>query len=173
MQASVYLLKAKTATHIVIIFHSSINTGSVFSFDQFYWLSIWCFFICAQVECRVCYRIIHPLEEIKCSVSRCEQPFHLTCVAEYTANFTAESFRCPQHVSWNVMNWVCLILHVLHIGKDILVTFNIHTWVYLPGFNTYCFVHMDTCYIQCTVILYWWFKNEDAMCIISGHNYRL
>uniref|UniRef100_A0A453P2J1 RING-type domain-containing protein n=1 Tax=Aegilops tauschii subsp. strangulata TaxID=200361 RepID=A0A453P2J1_AEGTS len=51
------------------------------------------------VECRVCYKIIHPLEEIKCSVSRCEQMFHLTCVVEYTANFTAESFRCPQHVS--------------------------------------------------------------------------
>ncbi|KAM3226639.1 hypothetical protein ACQJBY_058968 [Aegilops geniculata] len=49
------------------------------------------------VECRVCYKIIHPLEEIKCSVSRCEQMFHLTCVVEYTANFTAESFRCPQH----------------------------------------------------------------------------
>ncbi|VAI58386.1 unnamed protein product [Triticum turgidum subsp. durum] len=49
------------------------------------------------VECRVCYKIIHPSEEIKCSVSRCEQMFHLTCVVEYTANFTAESFRCPQH----------------------------------------------------------------------------
>ncbi|CAM0953233.1 unnamed protein product [Alopecurus aequalis] len=49
------------------------------------------------VECRVCYRIIHPLEEIKCSVSRCEQSFHLACAMEYTANFTTESFKCPQH----------------------------------------------------------------------------
>ncbi|KAM0870563.1 hypothetical protein ACQ4PT_039935 [Festuca glaucescens] len=49
------------------------------------------------VECRVCYKIIHPLEEIKCSVSRCEQSFHLTCVVEDTANFTTESFKCPQH----------------------------------------------------------------------------
>ncbi|XP_047046855.1 histone-lysine N-methyltransferase ASHR3-like [Lolium rigidum] len=49
------------------------------------------------VECRVCYKVIHPLDEIKCSVSRCEQSFHLTCVVEDTANFTAESFKCPQH----------------------------------------------------------------------------
>uniref|UniRef100_A0ACD5YCN0 Uncharacterized protein n=1 Tax=Avena sativa TaxID=4498 RepID=A0ACD5YCN0_AVESA len=49
------------------------------------------------VECRLCYKLIHPLEEIKCSVSRCEQAFHLSCVVEDTASFTAESFKCPQH----------------------------------------------------------------------------
>jgi len=58
------------------------------------------------VECRLCYKFIHPLEEIKCSVSRCEQVFHLSCVVEDTASFTAESFKCPQHVSSNVMKWV-------------------------------------------------------------------
>uniref|UniRef100_A0A0D9YUU6 Histone-lysine N-methyltransferase n=1 Tax=Oryza glumipatula TaxID=40148 RepID=A0A0D9YUU6_9ORYZ len=49
------------------------------------------------VECRLCSKIIHPGEEIKCSVSRCGELFHLTCAAEDTANFIAESFKCPQH----------------------------------------------------------------------------
>ncbi|KAF0933606.1 hypothetical protein E2562_018848 [Oryza meyeriana var. granulata] len=49
------------------------------------------------VECRLCYKIIYPGEEIKCSVSRCGEMFHLTCAAEDTPNFVAESFKCPQH----------------------------------------------------------------------------
>uniref|UniRef100_A0A0D9VI72 SET domain-containing protein n=1 Tax=Leersia perrieri TaxID=77586 RepID=A0A0D9VI72_9ORYZ len=49
------------------------------------------------VECRLCSKIIYPGEEIKCSVSRCEEMFHLSCAAEDTANFVAESFKCPQH----------------------------------------------------------------------------
>ncbi|XP_052145694.1 histone-lysine N-methyltransferase ASHR3-like isoform X2 [Oryza glaberrima] len=49
------------------------------------------------VECRLCSKIIHPGEEIKCSVSRCGELFHLNCAAEDTTNFIAESFKCPQH----------------------------------------------------------------------------
>lgn len=65
-------------------------------------------FISAQVECRLCSKIIHPGEEIKCSVSRCGELFHLTCAAEDTTNFIAESFKCPQHVSSDLMNWSVL-----------------------------------------------------------------
>ncbi|AQK53524.1 Histone-lysine N-methyltransferase ASHR3 [Zea mays] len=49
------------------------------------------------VECRLCSKIIYVGEEIKCSVKKCPQMFHLKCVAEDTSNFTVESFRCPQH----------------------------------------------------------------------------
>ncbi|KAL5213291.1 hypothetical protein ABZP36_024138 [Zizania latifolia] len=48
------------------------------------------------VECRICSKIIYPGEEIRCSVSRCGEMFHRAC-AEDTANFIAESFKCPQH----------------------------------------------------------------------------
>ncbi|KAL5207836.1 hypothetical protein ABZP36_032271 [Zizania latifolia] len=49
------------------------------------------------VECRICSKIIYPGEEIRCLVSRCGEMFHLACAAQDTANFTAESFKCPQH----------------------------------------------------------------------------
>ncbi|CAL5020960.1 unnamed protein product [Urochloa decumbens] len=51
-----------------------------------------------EVECRLCSKIIYPGEEIKCTVGRCTKVFHLNCVVKGTTNFTAESFRCPQHV---------------------------------------------------------------------------
>ncbi|KAK3154602.1 hypothetical protein QOZ80_2BG0192750 [Eleusine coracana subsp. coracana] len=49
------------------------------------------------VECRACYKIIYAGEGIKCSVSRCREDFHLNCIVKDTANFTADSFKCPQH----------------------------------------------------------------------------
>uniref|UniRef100_A0A0A9CW57 SDG4 n=1 Tax=Arundo donax TaxID=35708 RepID=A0A0A9CW57_ARUDO len=49
------------------------------------------------VECRLCSKIIYAGEEIKCSVSRCPEKFHLNCMVKDTTNFTAESFKCPQH----------------------------------------------------------------------------
>ncbi|KAF8677836.1 hypothetical protein HU200_046427 [Digitaria exilis] len=49
------------------------------------------------VECRMCSRIIYAGEKIQCSVSNCREMFHLNCVVKDTSNFTAESFRCPQH----------------------------------------------------------------------------
>ncbi|CAL4968297.1 unnamed protein product [Urochloa decumbens] len=49
------------------------------------------------VECRICSRMIYAGEEIRCSVSRCSEIFHLNCVVKTTSNFIAESFRCPQH----------------------------------------------------------------------------
>jgi len=47
----------------------------------------------------LCSKIIYAGEEIKCSVKKCPLMFHLNCVVKDTSNFTAESFRCPQHVS--------------------------------------------------------------------------
>ncbi|RCV07254.1 hypothetical protein SEVIR_1G233300v4 [Setaria viridis] len=49
------------------------------------------------VECCLCSKTIYAGEEIKCSVARCPKVFHLNCVVKGTSNFTAESFRCPQH----------------------------------------------------------------------------
>ncbi|CAO2046545.1 unnamed protein product [Urochloa humidicola] len=49
------------------------------------------------VECRMCSRMIYAGEEIRCSVSRCSERFHLDCVMKATSSFTPESFRCPQH----------------------------------------------------------------------------
>ncbi|XP_062222797.1 histone-lysine N-methyltransferase ASHR3-like isoform X2 [Phragmites australis] len=49
------------------------------------------------VECRLCSKIIYAGEDIKCSVSRCREMFHLTCAVKDTSNFTTESFKCPQH----------------------------------------------------------------------------
>ncbi|TKW40246.1 hypothetical protein SEVIR_1G233400v4 [Setaria viridis] len=49
------------------------------------------------VECRLCSRIIYAGEEVRCSVSRCQEMFHLNCVVKDTSKFTTESFRCPQH----------------------------------------------------------------------------
>ncbi|CAD6250370.1 unnamed protein product [Miscanthus lutarioriparius] len=49
------------------------------------------------VECWLCSKIIYAGEEIKCSVKKCPLMFHLNCVVKDTSNFTAESFRCPQH----------------------------------------------------------------------------
>ncbi|KAL6899608.1 hypothetical protein ACP4OV_006266 [Aristida adscensionis] len=49
------------------------------------------------VECRLCSKIIYAGEEIKCTVSRCPERFHLNCVVKDTANFTTENFKCPQH----------------------------------------------------------------------------
>ncbi|PUZ76508.1 hypothetical protein GQ55_1G296600 [Panicum hallii var. hallii] len=49
------------------------------------------------VECCLCFRIIYAGEKINCSVRCCPEVFHLNCVVKGTSNFTAESFRCPQH----------------------------------------------------------------------------
>ncbi|XP_062219607.1 histone-lysine N-methyltransferase ASHR3-like [Phragmites australis] len=49
------------------------------------------------VECRLCSKIIYAGEQLKCTVSRCREMFHLTCAVKDTANFIAESFKCPQH----------------------------------------------------------------------------
>ncbi|TVU29294.1 hypothetical protein EJB05_20854 [Eragrostis curvula] len=49
------------------------------------------------VECRLCSKIIYAGEEIRCSVSRCRERFHLNCVVKDTVNVTADSFKCPQH----------------------------------------------------------------------------
>ncbi|KAL6633998.1 hypothetical protein ACP70R_026669 [Stipagrostis hirtigluma subsp. patula] len=49
------------------------------------------------IECRLCSKIIYAGEEIKCTVTRCRELFHLNCVVKDTANFTTENFRCPQH----------------------------------------------------------------------------
>ena len=52
-----------------------------------------------QVECRFCSKIIYAGEELKCSVSRCQEKFHFNCGVKDTVNFTVDSFKCPQHVS--------------------------------------------------------------------------
>ncbi|KAJ1279934.1 hypothetical protein BS78_04G193300 [Paspalum vaginatum] len=49
------------------------------------------------VECRLCSRIVYAGEELKCSVSRCPEMFHLNCVVKDTSSFNVESFRCPKH----------------------------------------------------------------------------
>ncbi|AQK53527.1 Histone-lysine N-methyltransferase ASHR3 [Zea mays] len=70
------------------------------------------------VECRLCSKIIYVGEEIKCSVKKCPQMFHLKCVAEDTSNFTVESFRCPQHTKR--CGWGAVALEPLERGDFVI-----------------------------------------------------
>lgn len=51
-----------------------------------------------QVECRVCQKLIHPGEEVLCSVRGCQAVFHSLCAKEKCWSSSLKIVKCLQHV---------------------------------------------------------------------------
>ncbi|PIA46038.1 hypothetical protein AQUCO_01600362v1 [Aquilegia coerulea] len=63
-----------------------------------------------EVECNICRLLIHS-DQVQCSVSGCQQIYHLTCAKEKLGFSPIRSFKCPHHVCFickQKNSWHCI-----------------------------------------------------------------